>query len=427
MTTYYNSRLLSIYKNDDYKYYNQYLEDLFTLPGELKQVKINNTKKININTNINSYHFTETNNNYNIMSKLSKLQFNIFIDLLNQNIDVRETAFNVSKILSKYSTNLPTYLYEKKLVKYPISNRFIETYEILHEFPELTNSQNSINAYHGAELPGDLIIALTMFSKKNNIKYKWLASGLKPDNEKNFLKYGYNEKNIHTDKYKLINKHFLWGKDKTGDINNINNLKWYQEYLQKKKLNLITCNFEYSGELYTMQKVDISQLIHVLTTSQLNSSALSSIWIPYIEKYPESFYSSGFYMNIIYTYTQYFEHIYLVKTSVTHLQSTKIYIIGINFKGISKKEINNFYNVYKKYNYNKCWYQKKDMDTKTTKSILKFMNNIYNDNIIHTKIKILVLYCYLNSNIKINCKKYTDTKTINKYHKLFDKWINKYL
>jgi len=60
MTTYYNSRLLSIYKNDDYKYYNQYLEDLFTLPGELKQVKINNTKKININTNIESLNISNS-------------------------------------------------------------------------------------------------------------------------------------------------------------------------------------------------------------------------------------------------------------------------------------------------------------------------------------------------------------------------------
>jgi hypothetical protein len=426
MNSYYNSRLLSIYKNDDYIYYNQYLENLFTLSGEFKKVKINNTKNININTDIKSYHFTETDNNYKIMSQLSKTLFNIYIDLLNKNLDVRETAYNVSKILSKYSTNLPEYLYQKKLVKYPISNRFIETYEILHEFPELIN--NNINAYHGAELPGDLIIALTIFSKKNNIKYKWLASGLKPDNKNNFLKYGYSEKNIQPDKYNLIKtKHFLWGKDKTGDINNIDNLKWYQEYLQKKKLNLITSNFEYSGELYTMQKVDLSQLIHVLTTSQLNSKALSSIWIPYIEKYPQSFYSSGFYMNIIYTYTQYFENVYLVKTSVTHQQSTKIYIIGINFKGIAKKEIDTFYNVYKKYNYNKCWYNKKDMDTQITKSILTFMNNIYNDNIIHTKIKILVLYCYLNSNIKIDCKKYTDTKIIKNYDKIFDKWINKYM
>lgn len=256
----------------------------------------------------------------------------------------KRTNYKYKNALKEYVNDFPyilkKYLMINNYIDIKISNAFTKLYEILFIFnKELFNDLETIKAYHMAEAPGMWIKCMEYYiNKTKNIGYEWYANSLNPDNAYNKKKYNV----IFDDKYGLMSgensKKWLYGKDNTGDIMNVENIININKTLNEKKFvsNLITSDAGIdvkTTDLYTLQKLDYAQLINVMLLSNENGNIIIKTFLPFIVSKKESLTKKSieFFISIIYIYTMLFEKIYLYKPMSSNLTSGEFYIIGIRF------------------------------------------------------------------------------------------------
>ncbi|MCJ7638180.1 MAG: SAM-dependent methyltransferase, partial [Nitrososphaeraceae archaeon] len=155
-------------------------------------------------------------------------------------IDSREIKY-YNEVTEKI--NIPRYItaYIQSNYHIKVTRAFIKMFELLNEYKLIDLSKDNIKTFHTCEAPGHFINATNYYIKLHNksMKYDWYANSLNPYNQENKKKYG---NNIFGDAYGFMRKYkerWLWGKDDTGDITNVENIKEYHK------------KFNYSVDLFT--------------------------------------------------------------------------------------------------------------------------------------------------------------------------------
>ena len=218
-----------------------------------------------------------------------------------------------------------------------VSQAWLKMYEIISDcniVPNITNihSKNSVfKSFHFCEAPGTFINCLNnyIYTKTNFTKFEWLAQSLHPRLAK--IK----------DSYGLIKRHpnnWDWGVDKTGDITNPANIRYYAKIIKLFSMDtpattyttpfLITSDAGLEPEDPMYKLVAYTSYLAILYSLPNNGTMIYKIKdipleLPLI-------------WNLIYiTYTN-FKEMYFFKP-VQNSQSREFYIIAKGYLGTDTK------------------------------------------------------------------------------------------
>jgi translation initiation factor 2 beta subunit (eIF-2beta)/eIF-5 len=398
--------------------------------------KINNQPKLNVIKEHQNYHFDKLNEKQDILYELY-LERHIMLKSMD---NIKNVLRNVKFTSEFYARGLKMYIEQLNLLKLKISNAYLKLWEILIDIPELIpDFMTELNTFQMAELPGQFINSITRFIKLNrrNIdKYNWRANSLKPENMKNLMKYGLDDVNIFGDVYNLVKNNptkWLWGADNTGDILNTINIKWYRDYFKDKKVDLVTGDGGMAGEAIITQKLDVGQMVLTLATSKKGSNCVIKHFGSYINsKREETKNSSGYLYCMLYSYAQYFEYIYITKPVTSNPNSGEFYLVGINFRGISDNELNDYLYMLDNFKLNSCWFNKDDLPKDFIDNVTKALLDIYNININNAVLRNVLYMCYYknlpdNKKQLLDCNNQTNTNYHTDLRKpIFDEWIREH-
>jgi 23S rRNA U2552 (ribose-2'-O)-methylase RlmE/FtsJ len=207
-----------------------------------------------------------------------------------------------------------------------VTRAFIKMFEILNEFNLV---DDSIKSFHTCEAPGHFINATNYYMKLQNkdAKLDWHANSLNPYNETNRKKY----KHIFADQYGFIKKYrnkWLWGKDDTGDITNIENVKYYEKYFEYS-VDLFTsdCGLEAETKEHFKEQearlsiLNYSQVLISLVTLKKGGNAVYKLFAPL---------SEGTTISIVFLVMKFFEQVYFVKQLSGSPGSSEVYLVAKN-------------------------------------------------------------------------------------------------
>ena len=210
---------------------------------------------------------------------------------------------------------------QKLLGDYSISQAWLKMYEIITECELIpTNRKGTFKSFHICEAPGTFINCINYYihSKTQYDSYQWKAQSLKPS--------GKPKGEIIGDTYGIIKRHpnnWDWGVDGTGDITNIENIKYYAKIAKQMNINLMTsdCGLPMGDPKYI--QVAYASYVSLLYSLPQYGTLLYKIMSPI---------DTPLIWNLIYiTYTN-FKEMYFFKP-VQNSQSREFYIIGKGYMG----------------------------------------------------------------------------------------------
>jgi hypothetical protein len=254
--------------------------------------------------------------------------------------------------------------------------------------------------------------------------------------------------NSKSSSIKLINNYdkLLGGFDNTGDITNINNIKWYSDYVKKlwlvnskyyKVLDLIISDGidldsinsnDLESNLLHFQKQILAQALITIACSSKGGSCCIKNYICYNDSTHTNtntntnthtqdhiYEQSGFFISILYLYYITFESINLYKPHSSNPESNEFYIVGKGFKEINYKQLEGLFTILKNFKVNHSIIDREHIPESFIKQInifLKLMSEL-NTNTIEQEN--LYLTCYKNKSESITTKNKEQYKKTNKY------------
>ncbi len=242
-----------------------------------------------------------------------------------------------------YRTNLPYYIrkYIEKTYSIPkVTRAFLKLYEILHDFPNLTTSEegSTVNFLHICEAPGKFIDATNYFVKVHTNKgYKWNANSLNPFSGLAKQKFG----SMFGDEYGYMRKYpknWLFGADGTGDITSVANLKNIVAAAKKNlgKVHVITsdCGLsveeDYNEQELKLSVLHLAQTICALLVLEKGGHAVLKVFIPHAESIS---------ISLMYLLYCTFTRVSFVKQLSGSPISSEIYIVCENLKHVPSQDL----------------------------------------------------------------------------------------
>ena len=429
----YNDKLLNFHKKifnkifDEYKLYLYYVDNVKELMFQKLYYAIKWSKKydfelkddinlLNINNDIN------TNIIYNINKKLlynkiykSKIKvkdhiikkdlFYKKINKLNDNhkiittfIDTRDkTIYRKVKMLLE-----PFYLKIKHIdikdeYKRYLNQPFFKLYEILHLFNLTSSNNTTFKSFHFCELPGSFIYSLKYFIEtRTNLKLIWKAQSLNEDFHNAKLDDTFNM----LKKYK---NNYDFGPKNNGNLFYDYNLEYYEKYIKKNKIDLITadCGMPNKDESdVVINKLESSMLLIALKT---RTNIICKILYPFTETNKDT-------VIMIYYMYKYYKKVYFYKPLQT-LTNNEFYIICKDFDNDKIDKI-----------YNKFEFNEENIDDKYYYSLYKIYKKLIDVKIkaINNKLYLVDIYDIIMDNKEL----YNEILKINE--KIREDWIDKF-
>jgi len=244
------------------------------------------------------------------------------------------------------------------LVKDPIINRaFYKYWEIINEFDIFDKFNLDLDCvFHCAEAPGGFIQGTNIYlqlnnfcnknqNKKNEPNEDGFTSVKKKQHEKKKYKIYTISLNKDLPKYKtynlpsynksILNKHIFitFGKDNTGDINNLNNIDFIQNILHKP-CHLITADggFDEGNDFNNKEQLHYFLILNEIYTGL----KLQNIGGNFILKVFDIFTNTS--IHLLYLLNLLYKNIYVYKPKTSRPTNSEKYIICKNF--ISHPDIN---------------------------------------------------------------------------------------
>lgn len=339
------NKIISVY---DRKIMSQIINIMiiFNIPIKTKIMKYYENKLITINNklyssvNVLSYQFIiYEDNNIEFNKSLSEVKYtnlhNIAMNLnrIKRTIDTRYfkkwqyTTYQLDnyKSLGEYVSKKYKVLENQKE---KVSNAFLKIYEMMCTYELLQKDKKKLKSFHFCEAPGMFIIGLNHYiqTKTNITDWEWYGNSLTIDADNTAL----------TDQYGLIKKNsnrWLIGSQASGDIRDLENIKFFKEKLGE--VDLITSDCGISVDISKLNQyeeliaeTDFAQFINLLNLLSKGGSGLIKTFIP-LELVSN--------VCIIYVLTQVFEKVYLSKPITSRPQNSEVYIICINYRGIDQQ------------------------------------------------------------------------------------------
>ena len=209
-----------------------------------------------------------------------------------------------------------------------ISQAWIKMYEILKTYKLISRKATDFRSFHMCEAPGNFISAINHYIKtETNISnYEWMTQTLNPNlNNKGFKDdYGYG----YIERYK---ERWNYGLDNTGDITNVENIKYYRRYTLDRNIKLLTsdCGLPESCGYSEITKVHIAQLLFILHNLSEGGNCVAKMKFPIM--YPVQIY-------YYYKFCKHFKKVYFFKGN-QNPSSKEFYLIGLKYHRISEPEL----------------------------------------------------------------------------------------
>ena len=243
--------------------------------------------------------------------------------------------------------------YEKTLTKYiennythnhKISRAFLKSYEILEITQIINPNLKTLNVFDLCSFPGAFIISINHYihTKTNIENFNWIAQSLHP-------KTKFQDKRGFSDEFKLMKKfpdQWDFGKTKTGDITDIDNLIYYRNTYKDTNLNLVLgdCGLAFVCEEDSLSDIlHVSQIIAMLSILSKGGNFALKLYLPALTP----IYISLFYL--LYTRFRGFQFY----KSFQNNWSPEYYICGTNYlEPINDTEFNELLDLLKNFNVN---------------------------------------------------------------------------
>ena len=287
------------------------------------------------------------------MPKKRFLKLKTQLEMADYTIDTRNIHDwdNLKKVVRFYRPNdtakhLKTII-EKKFNQKSISQAWIKMYEIIVKYDLIKkNNNNTYKTFHLCEAPGNFISATNHYIKtQTNIEnFDWYAQTLNPFisvNKLRAFKDDFNYIRNYKDRWKF-------GYNDSGDIMDIENIKWYRKFTLDRNVDLITsdCGIPENFGFDSVIKLHCAQLIFILYNLPDKSSCVAKMKIPIIHSLQVELY---------YKYYQSFDKLYFYKGN-QNPSSKEFYLVGIGYnRSVLEKELDSLLQVFKNYDteYNK--------------------------------------------------------------------------
>jgi hypothetical protein len=385
---------------------------------------------------MNPYTLFPTILDVNLSKDLSKKSLeNIIKNIGNDSVDAKIYNYNedndnigskindINKLYKKYELNntskndeikIPRNFYSYEIIDELLNNfnaeyvttAWLKCYEILEQYKFLDKVKHNTIEYFGiCEQPGAFIFAINHYIKqKLNKNMSFIIQSLNDKFDNIAFKP---EKNL----YKKYNNKYDYGEDFTGDITNMDNIKYYRKTYYDKHIDIISADCGQSCNDYSQQEVNMEKL---LISNILLAISLSSKGTTYFMKLFTIY--ENITVHMVYLLNNLFEKIILCRTLTTKPISGEIYCVCINFL-YSKKELDPLVDILYK------WYDKLDINKEN--NIGNLFKELFIDHVFNTYInnfnKLLYYRRILSINqlyFKLNNYKYTiNNKNINNFIK----------
>ena len=220
----------------------------------------------------------------------------------------------------------------------PISRSFFKMWELCFDCDIIDSTKREITYGALAEGPGGFIECFNFYRRRFCINpidiIKCIT--LKPYN--NDIPGWKKSRRI----FKECNNYTIsYGKDDTGDIYNVENIKYFAKLFSEKKADLVTGDggFDFSDD-YSNQEVLAFRLIFCEIVAGLSILKIGGNMV--IKLFDLFHYAS---IDIVYTLSYYFDKLHIVKPFTSRSAKSEKYIVCKSFRGISNDELNSLYNI----------------------------------------------------------------------------------
>lgn len=210
----------------------------------------------------------------------------------------------------------------KKKIKFSkITNAWVKMYELLSTYSIVENIKtDTINSFHICEHPGAFIFALQDYIKKRtNKKHDFVFQSLKPTDNPEIFK---------ADKYLLdkFSDKLDYGKG-SGDITDVENLKFYRNKYKNRKFDIITsdcglnCSDDFTEQENILEKVYLGAFVCAIGLSTAGTTYISKL---FSFKYTKT-------KELLQMMCLFYESVDVVRLLTTKSASGEIYIVCKNY------------------------------------------------------------------------------------------------
>ena len=356
---------------------------------------------------------TEENEINNVYEYNQLIYYKNHIDSL-EDPKVWDSAKKLSNLYELIYLPNKKYKYDSVSKYEPLSRAYFKLFEILVDF-DLINNPTILKIGSIAEGPGGFIEATVNYRKritktKDTINAITLYSSNKDipgwNKSKNFLK-------------KNPNVNVSYGKDKTGDLYNVDNIKSYAS-LFNNDADFVTADggFDFSYNFNKQEQLSYRILFCEIVTAL----SIQKIGGCFVCKFFDIY--TNITQSLIYLLFTFYTNVYITKPNTSRAANSEKYIICRGFTGINKNYLKKLYILVDnfKYIYDNKMYMNQlfDFDINPKfKLQLNKINTIFFNNQINSIISTLSLIRQNNLNIEFNT-------TIKKQTILAYKWCKYY-
>ena len=250
----------------------------------------------------------------------------------------------------------------------PLSRSFYKLIEILNIF-NIDFGSDPIKSFHLAEGPGGFVEALITYRENDNIKNTkdiYYGMTLINDNDENVP--GWKKSKYFLNKHPNIK--IITGKDKTGNLLNVDNL-WYCYNNFKNSIDFITGDggFDFSINFNEQERLSVNlifaQIVYAIAMQKKGGKFIIKIFDIFTQ----------ITIDLLYILSSLYEKCYIVKPHTSRSANAEKYVVCKNFK------LDNTYELIKKFS--------------------QFFSNLQEDNI-STILNIKLPYLYINKIEDIN-------------------------
>ena len=243
-----------------------------------------------------------------------------YIDKLNYN-----KYKSIELFINKYQKNLQNFLFDAYNINMNgriVSRAWIKMYELYGVTKYFDNlNQDTIKAFHICEAPGNFISSTMYYIKhRTNIKhYQWNAQTLYSSDIGDV--YGF---------IKNTSDNWDYGKDKSGDITNYNNLLYYYNKYKGVDSLIGDCGKKWSRYSDPKKELGVHQLLYALLLPRKGGNFI-------IKTFSLNFNKQ--FLSLLYVAVNLYENVYIYRSS-RNLWSPEIYIVGINKNFLNNADAN---------------------------------------------------------------------------------------
>lgn len=257
---------------------------------------------LGVDKRIRSIKFIESSKNLSIsqtssakiivsQDEISKIQHRLkwHLNFVLDQIDyIKWESFKKVTEAMRITNDIKDYVRHKQKIR--VSQAYMKCLELMQGTGMVNRIRNEYRVFHICEAPGQFIMAFKHMAQRYGFKYVWRAQSLNYNNahvKKNFP-------GALDDVYGLIKNNaqqWLWGKDNTGDITSIANIREYIRYAREEMglYHLVTSDCGFSHDDFETQEnavlpLIISQYIVAVNSIMIGGSIFFKTFLPSVHR-----------------------------------------------------------------------------------------------------------------------------------------------